>query len=304
MKIRSLRYLIGEGFKNIWMNRLMSIASVGVLVACMLLMGAAMLVSLNADKALGVLQEQNVVMVYMKDDATNQDAKIAYDSILKIDNVKQAEFISKEDGMDKLMEDMGQDEYGALFNWLDKEESFLPYGVKVSFDDLEKYDETLKNIKNVKNVDHINDSSEVTSYIVSIRQTINIAGIAIISLLVITALVIIANTIRITMNSRKLEISIMKAVGATNSFVRVPFIVEGIVFGVISATITTGALYFIYNFLISQLTGGMFNAVKFEDVVWFMYGGFCILGIFAGVVGSMFSMGKYLKKEGSEFSAL
>ena len=180
----------------------------------------------------------------------------------------------------------------------------MPDAAAVTMLDMAQFDETVEEIKTRDGVAYIRAQDDIADKIITIKNGIGIAGICIISILIIIALVIVSNTIRVTMYNRKLEISIMKAVGATNSFVRVPFIVEGIVFGVISATITTGALYFIYNFLISQLTGGMFNAVKFEDVVWFMYGGFCILGIFAGVVGSMFSMGKYLKKEGSEFSAL
>mgnify|MGYP004505301601 FL=1 len=305
MKFRSLRYLLKEGFKNIWINRLMSVASVGVLVACMLLMGAATLFSLNVDKALGTLSDQNVVLVYTSQNATEAEAKTAYETIKGLDNVKSAKFITKQEGMDSLMHDMGE-QYEDLFNYLDNEDSsgsFLPYGVQVSFDDLEKYSETIKQIKAVKGVDHINDSSEMTSYIVSVRRTVTIAGVAIIALLMVTALVIIANTIRITMNSRKLEISIMKAVGATNSFVRIPFIVEGMVFGIISALITTVLLYFVYNFLVGRVTISGFSPIGFMNIAGWMFLAFCILGMFSGVVGSMFSIGKYLKKEGSEFRA-
>lgn len=305
MKLRSLRYLLCEGFKNIWINRLMSVASIGVLVACMLLMGAATLFSLNVDKALGTLQDQNVVLVYTADTATEKEARAAYDAISKLDNVKTAKFITKEQGMDELMKDMG-DQYEELFNVLDKEDSrgeFLPYGVQVSFNDLEQYTDTIRQIKQIKGVDHINDSSEMTAQIVSIRRTVTIAGVAIIALLMITALVIIANTIRITMNSRKLEISIMKAVGATNSFIRIPFIVEGMVFGIISALLTTVILYFAYNFIIGQPNMAGLHAVEFMSVASYMFGAFCIMGILAGCVGSMFSIGKYLRKEGSEFRA-
>lgn len=305
MKLRSLRYLLCEGFKNIWINRLMSVASIGVLVACMLLMGAATLFSLNVDKALGTLQDQNVVLVYTADTATEKEARAAYDAISKLDNVKTAKFITKEQGMDELMKDMG-DQYEELFNVLDKEDSrgqFLPYGVQVSFNDLEQYTDTIRQIKQIKGVDHINDSSEMTAQIVSIRRTVTIAGVAIIALLMITALVIIANTIRITMNSRKLEISIMKAVGATNSFIRIPFIVEGMVFGIISALLTTVILYFAYNFIIGQPNMVGLHSVEFMSVAGYMFGAFCIMGILAGCVGSMFSIGKYLRKEGSEFRA-
>lgn len=307
MKLRSLKYLVGEGFKNIWINRLMSVASVGVLVACMLLMGAAMLLSLNVDEALGTLQNQNVALIYTADDTSEADAKAAFEEIRKLDNIKSAKFITKQQGMDSLIKDMG-DQYKELFSYIqddDKDASFLPYGIQVSFEDLTKYDSTINQIKNIKNVDHINDSRKTMQTILSIRKTVTIAGSAIIVLLMVTALVIIANTIRITMNSRKLEISIMKAVGATNGFIRIPFIVEGMVFGIISAVLTTVLLYFAYGFLINRIDIGMkvFVPIPFMTIAGWMFLGFCLIGILAGCVGSMFSIGKYLKKEGSEFRA-
>ena len=184
MKLRSLKYLVGEGFKNIWINRLMSVASVGVLVACMLLMGAAMLLSLNVDEALGTLQNQNVALIYTADNTSEADAKSTYEEIRKLDNVKSAKFISKQQGMDSLIKDMG-DQYKELFNYIkddDKDASFLPYGIQVSFDDLTKYDSTIDRIKNIKNVDHINDSRKTMQTILSIRKTVTIAGGAIIIL--------------------------------------------------------------------------------------------------------------------------
>ena len=306
MKLSSIRYLTAEGFKNVWVNRLMAAASIGVLVACMVLMGAALLLSVNADKALGSLQDQNVALVYLEDATTEEEAQIAYQKISAVDNVnsKETKFISKEEGMQSLIDDMGE-QYNELFTWLDDEEgSFLPYGIQVSFEDLSKFNSTIDEISAIEHVDHINHSGDLAEMIVGIRKMVTIAGFWIIALLLITAMVIIANTIKITMFSRKLEISIMKAVGATNNFVRFPFIIEGMIFGLISAILSTGVLYFAYRVTLRQIEKIMsIQAVPFGDVALYLFGAFCALGVLAGCVGSIISIGKYLKREGSELSA-
>ena len=216
MNFRSVKYLVVEGLKNVWANRLMSIASVGVLIACMLLMGVAFISSLNIDKMLGTLQDQNVVMVYYKDGFDK--AAQSTDEMAKIANVKTAKFIPKSVGLDKILKDMGS-EFKSYFTYKDGENP-LPDAAEVSFKDLSQFDQTILQLKSVVGVDHINDQREVAVKISSFRKLINTAGFWIIGLLMITALVIIANTIRITMHNRKLEISIMKAVGATNNFIR------------------------------------------------------------------------------------
>ena len=305
MKFRSLKYLTLEGLKNIWVNRLMSIASIGVLVACMVLMGAAILFSLNVDKALGSLQDQNVVMVYIKDGITKEETKQAYQDVKKLANVKEAVFIPREEGVDSLLKDMG-DQYKDLFAWVDEDQSgsFLPDGIRVSFTDLTKYDDSIKQIKAVKNIENINSSRELTMQIIGMRKMITIAGAWIIGLLMITALVIIANTIKITMHNRKLEISIMKAVGATDNFIRFPFIVEGMVLGLISALVTSGLLYLAYEMTVKQITKVMtLEAIPYSSVFWGILGLFCLIGVATGCIGSVISIGKYLRKEGSEFRA-
>lgn len=304
MKLRSLKYLFIEGLKNIWMNRLMSIASIGVLVACMVLMGTAILFSLNVELALNNLQDQNVVMAYLTDETTKDDAMISLQKVKNLDNVKYAEFISNEEGMNSIINDMGE-RYEGLFEWLDdKEGSFLPHAIQISFKDLEKYDQTIVQVKSISNIDHINDSRELTRQIVGIKKMISVAGMWIIGLLLITALVIIANTIKITMHSRKLEISIMKAVGATKNFIRLPFIVEGVFLGIIAAAFSTGLLYFAYKMTLKQLKMIMaINEISFSSVAWLLFGSFCLIGLVAGCIGSVFSIRKYLKKEGSEFCA-
>ena len=248
MKLRSFRYLIGEGFKNIWLNRLMSLASIGVLAACMLIMGVSIVLSVNIDNAMGDLSKNNVIMVYFGDDLSDEQCKAVYEKVKKVENVSpekadnsSTKYISRTEGLDSLLVDLYGEDYteeeASVFNRLKETGNPLPNGARVQFEDLSKFEQTIKNIKAIDGVASIQSHNELSQKIVNIRTTINHGCVWIIALLLIIAFVIVSNTIRITMYNRKLEISIMKAVGATNRFIRFPFMVEGILLGIISAAV-------------------------------------------------------------------
>ena len=303
MKVRSARYLTVEGLKNIWVNRLMSIASIGVLVACMLMMGVAIILTLNVDKALGQLEEQNVVMAYFDDALSEEDARAACDKLGQIANVSSAQFISKAEGLQRQMETM-DDTQQEYFQWL-QDDNPLPDSAKVTLSDLSQFDATVEQIKNTDGVSHINEQRDLAVKIASIKDALTLAGGGVIALLLLIALVIVANTVRVTMYSRKLEISIMKAVGATNSFIRLPFVVEGVVLGILSAGVTTGVIYLVYKAAMGIMETALnISAIPFAQFVWPLFGIFAGMGVLTGLISSIFMISKYLRKEGSEFRAL
>ncbi len=349
MKLRSVKYLTGEGIKNIWVNRLMSIASIGVLVACMVLIGLALLISLNVDKGIGEIESQNVVMVFFndensviygteeieggadKDSDTNSSSsdtsskeededKIPEDSYLihneeealavceeirKLDNVSEVKYVSAADAFDSLKETYleGKEEY---FTALEGDENPLSCGARVVLEDLSDFEKTVADIRNVEGVYSVTFQGELADTISSVKNGIAIAGAWIIAILLVIALVIVSNTIRVTMYSRKLEISIMKVVGATDSFIRLPFVVEGIMLGLISAALSEGLVYVCYRVAADamKISLGAGSLVRFSSVALTMFGAFVLIGVFAGLFGSLFMINKYLRKEGSEFKAL
>ena len=338
MRLSSVKYLVGEGFKNAWVNRLMSIASIGVLVACMVVIGLALLISENVAVAIGNLEQQNVVMVYMEDynwalygegktesDSKSKDkadkngikpsdytihneeeAKALCDEIAKLDNVATVEFVSSEDGLNSVKESMleGQEEY---FTFLDEEYGNpMSCAAKVTMKDMSKFKQTLSEIEALNGVDVIQSQGDLADKITAIKNGIAVAGIWIIAILMVIALVIVSNTIRVTMYNRKLEISIMKAVGATDTFIRIPFIVEGMLIGIISALIAEGLLYFCYRVATEKIiaTLGTTDIVKYSDMAVFLLLVFIGIGLFAGIIGSVIIISKYLRKEGSEFAAI
>ena len=340
MKLSSVKYLTKEGVKNVWVNRLMSLASIGVLVACMVIIGLAVLISENVNLAVGNLEKQNVVMAYMKDynwalyseketgetaseDAqqaeqpdqngikqsdyvihNEQEAMALCEEIEKIPNVASVTFVSSEEGLETVKGSMleGQEEY---FNFLN-EENPMSCAAKITMTDMSLFDQTVNKIKELEGIDAIQSQSDLAETIAAIKNGIGVAGFWIIGILMLISLVIVSNTIRVTMYNRKLEISIMKAVGATDAFVRLPFVVEGMLIGVISALIAEGLLYFCYRVATETIVSTLRteDIVKFGDMAWILLGIFVGIGILAGIIGSLFMISKYLRREGSEFAAI
>ena len=304
MKLRTFRYLLGEGFKNIWSHRLMSVASAGVLMACMLMMGIVISLTYNIDSFVHIIEDQAVVMVFFEDGLSRGDAIAATEKLAALDNVKNCEFVSREDGLDRQREIMGE-EYAALFDWVE-EENPLPDSAQVTVGDLSFMEQTVDAIKSVPGVSTVKQQQNVVKKLAAIRSTINIVGVWVILLLLVIALVIVSNTIKITMYTRKLEINIMKAVGATNRFIRTPFVIEGMTLGVIAGVLSTGILYFIYK-LAERTFVSAFNVsgfVPFTSFAFYLLGAFVIMGAIVGSLGSAISIGKYLRHEGSEFNAI
>ena len=174
--------------------------------------------------------------------------------------------------------------------------------------DLGQFDQTVKGLKGLQNVDTIRENKDLAQKLVSIRQGITVISIVIIGVLFAISLFIISNTIKLTVYSRRLEISIMKSVGATNSFVRLPFVVEGMILGIVSGAVSLGLVWGLYELAVRQfgdlLRSLSLSALPFAPYALQMLGIFVAIGIVSGVGGSMITMRKYLNKEGSEISAV
>ena len=298
----SLRYLIKEGFRNTWTNRMMSIASICVLMSCLVLIGSASMIFLNMDSLLSRIEEENVIMVYIKDDANQAAIDTMGQEIKALGNVKELEYVPKEKAWAQQLETM-EDAQAKFFTQISSDIP-LPNAYKVTVADLGKFDQTVKGLKGLQNVDTIRENKDLAQKLVSIRQGITVISIVIIGVLFAISLFIISNTIKLTVYSRRLEISIMKSVGATNSFVRLPFVVEGMILGIVSGAVSRG----LYELAVRQfgalLRSLSLSALPFAPYALQMLGIFVAIGIISGVGGSMITMRKYLNKEGSEISAV
>ena len=316
MRWNGLRYLIREGFRNIWVNRLMSMASVGVLVSCLLMIGGSLLFSLNVNKLMAVAEDQNVVMVFVEDiQMTDEDGKETLDvqktnqriaaletKLNNNDNIANVVFVSREEALRQLM---GKDEenYDKALG-----SEWMPASYRVTLVDLKEFDQTLAEIEAMPEVEDTRSDRRVVDFFVGLHRTISTVGTGLIGTQLLISLFIISNTIRITMHARKLEIRIMKAVGATNWFIRLPFILEGGLLGIFSGLLTLLMLNYVYKWLadpiFEQLPLADFSTVPFASVSGKLLAGFLSMGVLAGVLGSVMSIRKYLKNEGSDFSAV
>lgn len=302
----SLRYLIKEGFRNTWTNRMMSVASICVLMSCLVLIGSASMIFLNMDSLLSRIEEENVIMVYIKDNTADDAIVQMGDQIQTMSNIEKVEFVAKEDAWAEQLETM--EEAQAQFFTQISSDIPLPDAYKVTVADLGQFDATVKQLKTLQNVDTIRENKDLAQKLVSIRQGITIISIVIIAVLFAISLFIISNTIKLTVYSRRLEISIMKSVGATNSFVRLPFVVEGMILGIVSGAISLGLVWGLYELAIRQFSDLLrslsLSALPFAPYALAMLGIFVAIGIVSGVGGSLITMRKYLNKEGSEISAV
>lgn len=299
----SLSYLTKEGFRSVWANRLMSVASIAVLTSCLVMIGCATLLFLNIDMMLGKIESQNIIMVFIKDDLSQgQINKIGKD-IRTIPNIEKCEFVSKEDSYKQQLKSLGDD--AELLSGI---QNPLPNAYKVTLKSMNDFSQTVSSIKSVDNILNIRENSTLAKQLAQARRTATFVSAGIITLLLVVSLFIIANTVRVTMFNRRLEISIMKAVGATNWFVRWPFIVEGILLGMISSIVSLGLVFVLYSLTTSSIAGATSllglggSAINFIDYMWQMLLGFVIIGVIAGTSGSIVSMGRYLKEQGSVIS--
>ena len=306
MNASSLRYLIKEGFKNTWTNRMMSVASICVLLSCLVLIGSASMIFLNINTLVERIEDENVIMVYIKDEADQAAIDAMEQQIKDTPNVDNVEFVTKEEAWADQLETM-EDAQAQFFTQV-TDDIPLPNAFKVTVTDLAQFTATVDAIKKLDNIDTIRENTDLAKKLDTISQGISVIAIIIIAVLFAISLFIISNTIRLAVYSRRLEISIMKSVGATNSFVRLPFVVEGIIIGVVSGVASLGVVWGVYELALNHFSY-LFESMRlvplaFTEYAWYMLGAFLAIGIVSGVGGSLITMRRYLNKEGSEISAI
>ena len=298
--LNSFFYIVKQGFKNLWNNRLMSLASIGVLVSCMLLIGAAALLAVNVSSVVDELEDQSEAIVYLDDNTTEDDQARIRKAIIATGKISTVEFVPKGEALSEMMSAMGDE--GLLFEAY-KEDNNLPDSYRVTFDDVSDLESTVAAIENIDGVLSVSAMTEVANVITGLKKMAYVGGVVIIGLLIAVSLMIVGNTIKITVFSRRREVNIMKYVGATNGFIRLPFIVEGMSLGVISGAISYGLIYFGYDYFtkwvlsqksewFSMLVSGMvpFTAISHQLLIGFLGGG-ALIGIF----GCVAFIGKHLK---------
>lgn len=295
--MHSFSYLVKEGFRNIWTNRLMSFASIGVLICCLMLMGSAALVSVNITEVMDWLGDKNVIKVFLNDGLTPEQTEQMESIIMGVGNIESIEFVDRKEAYESIVSRMT--DQPELILAIDDTGDFLPDAYTITLIDNGKYGETVTILQSLDNVYAVSDKSDLAGKLESINQVVSVVSVWIVGLLFIISLFIITNTIKLTMYVRRLEISIMKSVGATDWFIRLPFLVEGIIIGLISGLVSFGLVTYIYMTATSAVSTVLSVGLIAYSELW----GWCLLifpgiGVVVGSVGSLISIRKYLMKEG------
>lgn len=301
VKYNVVGYFIGEGIRNIFKNKKSAISAITVMFLCMIIFGVFFILGQNINHIMSTVEEAQGVQVYFKLGTKDERLQEIGEQIKQIEGINKVEFVSKEQGFNEMKESW-KDNASALEGISSDR---LPDSYRVTLSKLELNEQIQQQIKTIVgddlHSDGIRSSNEVISTIMKIGNGIRIFTFALLLILVLFAVVIISNTIKLTVHARRKEISIMKYVGATNNFIRGPFMVEGILIGVMAALIAILVVGLMYNSIISNI--GQSEIVKeleitfvtFSDMFRLLIMVNLILGIGIGVIGSSISMRKYLE---------
>ena len=296
MRFNVINYLIGEGVRNLFKNKKSTMSSLMIMCATMLVFGLFFVIGENINAFVENVAEAQEIRVNLKKNATESEIEEVGNEILAIDGVRNAEFVSKDDAI-KYMEDLlGSD---AVEEY--KERNIFPVAYNVTLTDLSLNDEVQNEINQIPQVDDIVSSNQLIAQILRLAKGVKYVTAGILALLIIISVSIISNTIKLTVHARRKEISIMKYVGATNSFIRWPFLVEGIIIGVIAGLLSVGIVGLVYIGIANQLSATDFletvhwKLLDFKDMFNLILMVYLGLGIGIGALGSGISMRKYLE---------
>lgn len=298
MKHSIFGYLLGEGFRNVFHNKKSSGASLAIMCATMLIFGLFFMIIENLNNAVETLETQQGIQVFIQKTATDAQMEQIGEQIQAIDGVNKVTFVSKEDALNQTKEKL-KDKQALIAGW--DESNPFKASYLVTLTDLKLSSQVQDEIKKIDNIDSIQSRDETINGLVAIANGVRIVSAVILTLLVLISIFIIGNTIKLTVHARRKEISIMKYVGATNSFIRWPFLVEGVIIGIISGLLSVAIIGGAYTGIANQLANTSFlqmanwKLLNFSDMFNLILVVYLGLGIGIGILGSTISMRKYLQ---------
>lgn len=300
MKVSSFNYLMKQGISSIWKNGMLSFASFCIMMVSLLMVGMSALTSININNMIDKISDKNEIDIVIKDGTTVDQISQMGLAIREIDNVKEVTLYSKDDAWQGLKDSLSEDEQ-SLFQYADSNP--LPDTYRVKIKDIALLDVTANEISKLDNIEEIESPSDFADILINIRKIVRIVSSALILALIVVSMVIISNTTRASVYSRRKEINIMKYVGATNTFIKIPFFVEGMIVGLFASVGAIGVTKLIYsaffdlfqnNVLIMSILGRS-GIIPFNDIIIPVAIGYVIAGVIIGAFGTVFSTRKHLK---------
>ena len=270
MKYNIFGYLIGEGFSNVFKNKKSTGASLMIMCATMIIFGIFLILGENINHFVQEVEAAQGIQVFINNDATQEQIDEIREKIRSIDGVNNAVYVSKEEALQQMKDQFGERQ--DLLEGYDEENNIFPASYVVTLTDLTKSGQVQEEILKLDNIKKITSKDETVTALINLANGIKVVTGVILMLLIIISIFIIANTIKLTVHARRKEISIMKYVGATNGFIRWPFIVEGMIIGIIASAISILIVAVAYNFIAEQMVQSQFmkmvgvTLVSFSDM--------------------------------------
>ena len=287
-------YFFHEGLSNMFSHGFMSFAAIGITVACLLIMGTFTLVAVNADANLKQAEQDNEILAFVDDSYTEAQAKALQKKLEAVDNVASVTFISREEAMQSFISEHPDEEYSQ-----DLDPNILRDRFAIKVKELKLQSQTVELIKAIPGIGGINAYAELTNGFITVRNIATVICLTLIAVLFVVSMFIISNTIKLTTFDRRDEIAIMKMVGATNGFIRWPFVFEGLLIGVFGAVIGFGLQWLLYNAIANGIAGSdtlqLLRVVSFAQIWWLVAGVFLLAGVLVGVGGSLTAIRKFLQ---------
>lgn len=294
MKFRTIRYCLKEGFTSIWTNRLMSLASIGTVLACLIIFGMFLLFSVNLNYIGAQVQEQWEIKVFIDEKIPSHEIPIIGEQIKKIKYIKACTLETKEQALENYKKQLGEDAY-----ILEGFDEFNPLrdSYNINLDDIRYADQVVQQLSEIPGIAKVKNHKEFVDRLLKVTEFVRMASLWIMLLLACIAVFIISNTIKLAVFARRKEINIMKFVGATDWFIRWPFIIEGMLIGLIGALISLLLVGYGYDYILKLIYQSMniFKLRSFSEIFEALAFIFISFGISIGAVGSAISIRKYLR---------
>lgn len=297
LKLRMFKNTIKQGMQGIWRNRGMGIASISSITAVLMILGVILILILSINNfVLETTAKFDTIQVFLEDDLTEEEMTNMEDKVKSNEGVVSILFQSKSQALDSFKEDFGEDAY--LLDGLE-EKNPLPDSYIIQLEDIKYADNVVNMLKSLDGIEKVKYDKDVIDKLIIFADYIRLGGIIIIAVLVFVSVFIISNTIKLTVSSRRREINIMKYVGATNNYIRGPFIIEGILFGLIGAGISIGLVYYGYEYFFGAVSDRLYTLFSvflvapkmiFKDIAIM----FSAIGIGIGALGSLISLKRFL----------
>lgn len=295
--LSKVRYSVSQAKKNLIRNGLMSIASLFTITCCLLILGLFTVISINVNSYTEQMKDQCEVQLYMTNGITDERITQIGEEIVAVSNVKAFELYTREELYNYAMNDVFKGREELIGEYTEEDNPFSD-SYKITLADISLTEQTVSELSKIADVDHIENKQDMTNIVLTVSNVVKKVSIVIMIILLLVSMVIISNTVRLTVFNRRKEINIMKYIGATDAFIRIPFVIEGVMIGIIGALLSFGMISWGYIALSKMYLNSGFDVVElvsYTQLAPFIGILFVLFGCLIGVIGSAISMNKYLK---------